>query len=61
MNECMPVKMCACMGPIGDDPYCPCGMDQRGFVATNAWTPEKLAELDRVLDEYELKEDGEKS
>lgn len=41
--------MCACMGPIGDDPYCPCTMKLKGLEPTNLWTPEKIAELDKVL------------
>jgi hypothetical protein len=45
------VTACACMGPIGNDPYCPCVMKQRGLEATNLWTPEKIAELDAVLAE----------
>jgi hypothetical protein len=46
------ISMCACMGPVGDDPYCPCDMRRRGLVPTNPWTPEKIAELHRVLDKY---------
>jgi hypothetical protein len=46
------ISMCACMGPTGDDPHCPCDMRRRGLVPTNPWTPEKIAELHRVLDKY---------
>jgi hypothetical protein len=43
------ISMCACMGPVGNDPHCPCAMRQRGLEPTNTWTPEKLAELDRAM------------
>lgn len=43
------ISMCGCMGPIGDDPYCPCQMRSRGLEPTNLWTPEKIAELDMAL------------
>lgn len=43
------VNLCACMGPTGGDPHCPCEMDRRGLVATDPWTPEKVAELRRAL------------
>lgn len=52
-------NLCACMGPNGDDPYCPCEMDRRGLVATDPWTPEKVAEPHRVLDEYAPESQGE--
>lgn len=45
----MTINLCACMGRIGDDPYCPCEMRSRGLTPTNLWTPEKIAELDRAL------------
>ena len=46
------ISVCACMGPIGDDPYCPCKMESLGLPSSNVWTPEKIAELDRVLKSY---------
>lgn len=42
-------KICACMGPIGEDPYCPCKMKQEGLTPTELWTPEKKAELESAL------------
>ena len=40
---------CACMGPQGNDPMCPCAMIQAGLEPFNPWTPEKKEELNRVL------------
>ena len=42
---------CACMGPQGNDPVCPCRMRAMGKEPYNIWTPEKIAELKKVLDE----------
>ena len=28
------ISMCACMGKMGNDPYCPCEMRNRGLKAT---------------------------
>ena len=43
------VGPCACMGPQGDDPHCPCEMRQKGLEPTDPWTPEKVAELKEAL------------
>lgn len=43
------IAFCACMGPIANDPYCPCEMKRRGLEPTNLWTPEKVAELEAAL------------
>lgn len=43
------INMCACMGRIGEDPYCPCEMTAKGLTPTNTWTPEKIAELEQAL------------
>lgn len=33
------LNFCACMGPIGNDPYCPCEMRRRGFEPSGPkWT-----------------------
>ena len=40
---------CACMGPQGNDPVCPCQMKNRGLEPHNIWTPEKQQELKEVL------------
>lgn len=47
----MALSLCACMGPIGDDPVCPCAMRAQGLAPTEVWTPEKKAELEKVLSE----------
>lgn len=46
------ISLCACMGKIGDDPYCPCEMRSRGLEPTNVWTPEAIAEFERALLPY---------
>lgn len=43
------MKLCACIGCVGDDPYCPCEMERRGLEATPIWTPEKIAEFKQVM------------
>lgn len=48
MNE-SDIQLCSCMGPIGNDPFCPCVMRQRGLSPTDMWTEERVAELENVL------------
>lgn len=43
------VSACACMGPQGKDPVCPCRMRAMGKEPHNSWTPEKVKELNQVL------------
>lgn len=45
------IEPCACMGPQGDDPYCPCVMIAKGLKPTDLWTPEKIEDLTKVLGE----------
>jgi hypothetical protein len=45
------VSMCACMGPIGDDPHCPCKMQSLGLEPTPVWTPESTAQFHAALRE----------
>lgn len=45
----MQINPCACMGPIGNDPECPCRMRAKGLTPTEIWTPEAKAELDAAL------------
>lgn len=37
------MKICACMGPMRGDPYCPCEMERRGLQATGPSEEEKRA------------------
>lgn len=46
---CNEISACACMGPIGTDPLCPCAMKRAGMEPTNIWTDEKKAELELAL------------
>lgn len=51
------MTICACMGPIGDDPECPCRMRAKGLTPTPIWTPESLAELEAAFRQiFELEE-----
>lgn len=49
------ISLCGCIGKVGNDPYCPCGMRSRGLTPSNQgeWTAEKITELNRVLSKYE--------
>jgi hypothetical protein len=49
------ITMCGCVGKMGDDPYCPCGMRSRGLTPTNPWTDDKIQEFKRALSKYETK------
>jgi hypothetical protein len=35
------MNICACVGPIGEDVYCPCEMVDKGLTTTLIWTTEK--------------------
>lgn len=37
------------MGPIGDDLFCPCVMEQKGLIHSNVWADEKIKELYEVI------------
>lgn len=41
--------LCACLGPQGNDPVCPCQMQQQGLVPSNQWTEDDKKELHRAL------------
>lgn len=43
------VSACACMGPIGNDPLCPCKMRQAGLEPTEIWTTKSQRELKAAL------------
>lgn len=43
------INLCACMGPQGDDPYCPCEMEQKGLPCSNMWTDEDKVNLHAAL------------
>lgn len=44
------MNFCACMGPIGDDPECPCGMRAKGLRPTELWTPEAKLQLEAAFE-----------
>ena len=43
------LEPCACLGPIGNDPFCPCMMREKGFTPTEIWTSDKIEEFNSVL------------
>jgi hypothetical protein len=43
---------CACMGPQGDDPHCPCTMRTMGLEPTKQMTEEKHQELARAMKRF---------
>lgn len=45
-----PMSPCACLGPIGKDPYCPCKMRQNGLEPTNMWTQEDIKNLSDAVE-----------
>ncbi len=49
MIDLSSLAFCACMGPVGDDPYCPCSMRAKGLVATRVWSPEEEAYLEQAF------------
>ena len=51
------INICACMGPQGSDPVCPCQMRAQGLQPYNGWTPEKIEEFEKALSKlYNWKE-----
>lgn len=46
-----PPKICACMGPMYGEPYCPCRMEQLGLPLN-----EVAREQERVRAEKQMKE-----
>ena len=44
---------CACIGRVGDDPYCPCEMYDKGLTCSDLWSEELIKELNLALDLYE--------
>ena len=45
------MSACACMGPQGNDPVCPCAMRAMGKEPSNQWTQEEIDKLHKVLGE----------
>ena len=49
-NKGVTMSVCACIGRVGKDPYCPCEMMKRNLPGDYVWTDEQKAELYKVLD-----------
>lgn len=47
------IKLCACIGPVGNDPYCACKMQELGLKGDYEWSEEKIEEFKAVLEKYE--------
>lgn len=45
------LELCACMGPQGNEPYCPCGMRSRGLATSANWTQEEIDAMQKALEE----------
>ena len=59
----MKLEPCACMGPQGSDPVCPCMMKSRGLEPSNQWTEEDKNRLHQALDKifYKRKNKNDQS
>ena len=42
-------NLCACMGPQGNDPYCPCTMVNMGLEPSFKWEDEDKQRLEAAL------------
>ena len=54
----MKLEPCACMGPRGNDPVCPCMMKSRGLEPSNPWTEEAKQRLHQALDKIFFKREN---
>jgi uncharacterized coiled-coil protein SlyX len=47
-----PIDICACVGPLMGEPYCPCEMRQNGLESiANKWSQEDKDDLQKALEE----------
>ena len=62
------LQLCACMGPQGDEPYCPCEMSRMGLESTaGRWTEEQIEQLkqackkmyDKKYDKFQVTDRGQ--
>ena len=44
-------NICACLGPQGNDPVCPCMMRSQGLEPSNQWTEEDRQRLNAALND----------
>ena len=51
------MTVCACMGPQGSDPVCPCRMRAMGKQPSNQWTEEDRYRLTETLKDIFQAED----
>lgn len=47
-DKCVATKLCACMGPMYGEPYCPCRMSAMGFDKQMEENPLRIAENERA-------------
>lgn len=53
------MALCACMGPQGSDPLCPCQMRAAGREPTPIWKPGDKEKLQRAMEVLLEREDEE--
>lgn len=46
MND---LNICACIGPINGEPYCPCQMRRAGLETSGKWTQEDITQIQKAL------------
>lgn len=51
-EQCQSIGPCACMGPQGNDPVCPCVMRQRGLEPTDSWPLDEVERLHAAMNNY---------
>jgi hypothetical protein len=59
LQKLMPFELCACLGPQGLDPVCPCQMRQQGLEPSNQWTEDDKQRLHQALDKIFFKKETE--
>jgi hypothetical protein len=48
--------LCACMGPQGNDPHCPCTMEQMGLPHSGNMSDEERQQLTNAINKHLNKE-----
>lgn len=62
MENILRTQLCACMGPQGNDPVCPCKMKAIGEEPHNSWTLEEIERLKNELSKmYNWKDNNDQS
>lgn len=51
MNEFTDLNICACIGPLNGEPYCPCKMKREGLETSFKWSQEEKDKMQKALEE----------